>query len=391
MIRRMSTALALALALTLVVGAGWWIARAIDPRRTAQDARAEAARTAGRAFLDSYVEPDGRAVRRDDGGDVVSEGQAYAMLIAVALGDEGRFRSVWSWTKTHLLRPDGVLSWRWLNGTVSDANSAADADLDAARALLIAGQRFGAPDLTTDGQQMGAAVLAVETVTVGTKTVSPDNPPPPPGWGVAGTGRVLIAGNWSTAVPYAINPGYFSPRAEQDLLAASSDRRWSELTRTQRIISWLLIGTGLLPPDWARVDAVGGAVASGPVTGGPTQFGLDAARFPVRMAESCDAADRALAAAMRPALDTPGNLPGIRQLDGTPAAEWQHPIALVAAAATNHAVGDLVSAARQLDAAAAVQQQYPTYYGAAWLALGRIMLDTSLLGDCQPNPLVLRY
>ena len=238
---------------------------------------------------------------------------------------------------------------------------------------------------------MGAAVLAVETVTVGTKTVSPDNPPPPPGWGVAGTGRVLIAGNWSTAVPYAINPGYFSPRAEQDLLAASSDRRWNELTRTQRIISWRLIGTGLLPPDWARVDAAGGAVASGPVSGGPTQFGLDAARFPLRMAESCDAADRALAAAMRPALDTSGNLPGIRQLDGTPAAEWQHPIALVAAAATNHAVGDLVSAARELDAAAAVQQQYPTYYGAAWPALGRIMLDTSLLGDCQPNPLVLRY
>ena len=37
-------------------------------------------RVAGQ-FLDEYVEPDGRVVRRDEGGDVVSEGQAYGMLI----------------------------------------------------------------------------------------------------------------------------------------------------------------------------------------------------------------------------------------------------------------------------------------------------------------------
>lgn len=48
-----------------------------------------------------------------------------------------------------------------------------------------------------------------------------------------------------------------------------------------------------------------------------------------------------------------------------PASDWQHPVALVSVAATEHAAGDA-------DAVA------------AWVALGRIMLDTSWLGRC-PN------
>ena len=56
------------------------------------------AERAGRAFLAAYVDPDGRVVRRDQDGDTVSEGQAYAMLVAVAIDDRAAFRSVWSWT-----------------------------------------------------------------------------------------------------------------------------------------------------------------------------------------------------------------------------------------------------------------------------------------------------
>ena len=105
--RRLSTASAIVLVLVLTVGAGWWIASAVDPRLDASDIagmREDTARIAGQKFLDEYVETDGRVVRRDEGGDVVSEGQAYGMLIAVAVGDETRFRSIWKWTKTHLRR-----------------------------------------------------------------------------------------------------------------------------------------------------------------------------------------------------------------------------------------------------------------------------------------------
>lgn len=381
---KLRTAVRTALVLVLVACAGWGIAKLIDPRVTTADIaamREDAARSAGREFLDEYAESDGRVVRRDEGGDVVSEGQAYGMLIAAAVGDQTRFRSIWDWTKDHLRRPDGLLSWRWADDQVIDANSAADADLDAARALVLAGSRFGAPELTEDGKRLGAVILQAESVTVGTR-VAPAADVVPAGAGMAGAGQVLVAGNWATTPPYTVNAGYFSPRAEDQLAQVSADSRWRDLTRTQRVMGWQLVGTSSLPPDWASVDAAGTAVPAGPPGGGPVDFGLDAARLPVRFAESCDPADRAIAAAMRPILATPRDVPALRNLDGSAASDWQHPVAVVAAAATERAAGDADAAATRLDAATALQRRYPTYYGAAWVALGRIMLSTSLLGAC---------
>lgn len=344
--------------------------------------REDTARDAGRQFLHEYVEPDGRVVRRDEGGDVVSEGQAYGMLIAAAVGDQTRFRSIWEWTKTHLRRADGLLAWRWADSKVTDANSAADADLDAARSLVLAGRRFDAADLSEDGRRLGVAILENETVAVGTATASPSDVDPPGTW-VAGSGRILVGGNWATTAPYVVNPGYFSPRAEGDLFEASADPRWMDITRTQRVLGWQLIGTGMLPPDWATVSEVGHAVPTGPVTGGvPIRFGLDAARLPVRFAESCDREDRALAGAMRPVLAASGEVPALRNLDGSAASNWQHPVALVAAAATEQGAGNPDGAVGRLDSAAQLEQRLPSYYGAAWVALGRIMLTTSLLGEC---------
>jgi endoglucanase len=413
--RQLRAAPAIAIVLVLMVGAGWWTANGIDPRLDAAEIarlREDTARIAGQKFLDEYVEPDGRVVRRDEGGDVVSEGQAYGMLIAVAVGDETRFRSIWKWTKTNLRRADGLLAWRWADNKVTGVNSAADADLDAARSLVLAGRRFNAPELTDDGRRLGVAILETETVAVGTGVAPPSDVNPPGTW-VAGSGRILVGGNWARTPPYVVNPGYFSPRAEWELFVASADRRWTEstrtprslgwqlspraerenfeapadrrwldITRTQRVLGWQLIGTGMLPPDWATVSEAGHAVPTGPVTGGPIGFGLDAARLPVRFAESCDREDRAVAGAMRPILTAPGEVPALRNLNGSAASNWQHPVALVAAAATEQGAGNPDGAVERLDAAAQLEQRSPTYYGAAWVALGRIMLTTSLLGEC---------
>src|SRR5882757_3784912 len=223
----------------LVAAAGWGIATLIDPRVDTADIaamREAAARTAGSEFLDKYAESDGRVVRRDEGGDVVSEGQSYGMLIAAALGYQKRFRSIWGWTKDHLLRPDGLLSWRWADDQVIDSNSAADADLDAARALVLAGSRFNAPELTEDGKRLGEVILQQESVTIGTR-VAPAGDVVPVGSGLAGAGQVLVAGNWATTPPYLVNAGYFSPRADEQLARVSADRRWLDLSRSQRVLS----------------------------------------------------------------------------------------------------------------------------------------------------------
>ncbi|MGH9084316.1 MAG: glycosyl hydrolase family 8, partial [Acidimicrobiales bacterium] len=143
--------LAAAVTVCVLVGtggaAGVLQGRADQPmQRAALEHRDPGLEQDGRRFVSSYVDDDGRVVRHDHGGDTVSEGQAYGMLVAVALRDRPTFDAVWRWTEVNLQRPDGLLSWRWEDGEVVGEEPAADADLDAAWALALAA------DLWPDGR-----------------------------------------------------------------------------------------------------------------------------------------------------------------------------------------------------------------------------------------------
>jgi endo-1,4-beta-D-glucanase Y len=318
---------------------------------------------AGREFLDAYVEDDGRVVRHDEGGDTVSEGQAYAMLIAVGIGDQDTFDLVWDWTRENLQRPDGLLSWRWQEGAVQDESSAADADLDAARALVVAGERFDDHQYVEDGVALGAAVLDHETV---------QTP----------AGRVLVAGQWATEAPFAFNPSYVSPAATQVLGEASGDPRWEALERGSRKALHAVAPAGRLPPDWASLGADGSATPSSGPGGQPVQHSYDAARVLVRQAESCDEQDVELVAPMSDLLD---ESPAVAAYDlsGSPTSDTTSPVATVARAAALAASGDTDAAAAAL-AEARAPEQPPTYYGDAWAALGSLLLEEDVLGGCPP-------
>jgi hypothetical protein len=209
------------------------------------------ARAAAERFLDGYVEPDGRVVRRDQGGDTVSEGQAYAMLLAAAIGDERRFDLAWTWARDHLRRPDGLLAWHWDDGQVVDGEPASDADLDAARALLLAARRFGRPSLGEEGRRLGDAIRRNEAV-----------------------GDLVVAGPWARAEA-VVNPSYLSPRAFDALGwrgASASARRALEGLKEP------------LPPDWARLEGHALTPTGPPGSDEPAVYGYDAARLPLRLA-----------------------------------------------------------------------------------------------------------
>jgi endo-1,4-beta-D-glucanase Y len=303
-------------------------------------------------FLERYVEDDGRVVRHDQGGDTVSEGQAYALLLAVAEGDEERFARVWTWTREHLRRPDGLLSWRWADGRVADPEPASDADLDTARALVVAAERFDEPRYADEGRALVRAIVAHETAPAAGKTV-------------------LVAGPWAQGRG-VVNPSYWSPRAYSllgfDDVAASSRRLTEVLTESS------------LPPDWAKVEPWG-VNATSPPAGGEPVYTYDAVRVPIRLAESCDPADRELAARMWPRLQ---QKPGAarRALDGAPLTGEESPAALAGAAAAAHAAGDRHASRELLDRAAALDEDRPSYYGAAIVSLTRTMLETGALGRC---------
>jgi len=310
--------------------------------------RAAAARAASDDFLDRYVEPDGRVVRRDQGGDTVSEGQAYALLITVATGDRARFARVWTWTAQHLQRPDGLLSWHWADGHVVDPEAAADADLDAARALVFAAERFDEPSYLDQAQRIGGAVLDQETATLGGRLV-------------------LVAGPWARQPPVRLNPSYIAPQTFTALAGVTGDRRWMQLIDSG-VADLRELTAGDLPPDWAEVEDDGSAQPTSSPAGETPHYGYDAARVPLRLGEACAPGSRDIAANLWPRLRGRRN---------------QHPVGFVGAAAAAGATGDYGARDRLLAAAQSRDAQQPTYYGAAWVALGRIMLTTDFLGSCR--------
>ncbi|MFQ4149648.1 glycosyl hydrolase family 8 [Arthrobacter sp. LAPM80] len=328
------------------------------PGRNPQLALQEAASE----FLLNWVDGDGRVVRRDQGNDTVSEGQAYGMLIAAAVGDEKTFQKIWDWTRAHLMRSDGLLAWHWANGAVMDSSPASDADLDAARALAMAGTLFGRADFAADGRHLAGQIMDKLT----TMTVH---------------GRILLPGPWADQhAGISYNPSYASPAAFAVLARSTGDPRWQELSTGTAAVAAELLSTNLLLPDWARIRSDGSIQpVDSPNGNGPGRYSYDAARAMVRMGESCLPADVAVAA------NSAGTLASSQQgspltLHGAPYSEEEHPLFYVARAAALAAANRPAAARTNLDRAETLNDAHPSYYGAAWTALGRIYLDSPVLG-----------
>jgi endoglucanase len=307
-------------------------------------------------------------VRLDQGGDTVSEGQAYGMLLAEVAADPAAFRRIWDWTRSHLRLRNGLFAYQTnAAGTVVSQQPASDADLLIAWALL----RYRGPGAAAwhrDGHQVATAILAHEV------TTGPGGMP------------VLAAGPWATGRPASLDPSYWSLSAMQGLAHLTGRAEWRRMAAGAVTLTRSLTQDGrLLPPDWAELTA-GGTLRPEPAPNGSqpqTQYGLDAQRTVAWFAASCIPQARALAARWWPML-RPGDRaqalalnPAGGVLNATPAA-----LPLVAAAAAAKAAGDSPAAHRLLHRAAAQQHSQPTYYGGAWNALGTALLTTNSLSTC---------
>ena len=311
------------------------------------------------SFLASYVAPDGRVVRKDQGGDTVSEGQAYAMLMEAAVGDRNRFMAVWSWTDTHLLEPDGLLAWHWVDGRVVDTEAAADADVGAATALVMASHRFGDPGLLGAARTLAAAVVRHETAP-------------------SADGQTLVAGPWAAAPTEYVDPSYLAP-AELDQLASAFGAPWPALAASARSELQTLTANGDLPPDWAVVASdrrVHPAAAPGS-PGQPAVFGFDAVRAPVWMGTSCSPPLRAAAARLLPALARGGGQVDLN-LGGHPAPGVTSPVGLLARAGAEWGAGRTDAAWSDLRQAARADHAHPSYYASAWVVLTVLAFDHAL-------------
>ena len=108
--------------------------------------------------------------------------------------------------------------------------------------------------------------------------------------------------------------------------------------------------------------------------------------MPSRYAESRTSEDVALAASLVAPLARAPQRAAVRDLDGEPIGSDESVVAIAGLAAGYAASGDRNRGAAELVAADQFQQPHPTYYGAAWNALGRLLLTDRTLGGCPPLP-----
>lgn len=359
--------LALSLTMTACASSQTSTRPAPRPKPAAPTTRAAAER-----FLDRYVTSDGRVIRHDQGGDIVSEGQTYALLIAEVADRPALARTIWSWTSTHLGRSDGLFaSHASGSGQVEDPHSATDADTLIAYALM----RYVGPDqdaLHKAGRRVADAVLAHESVSL------PDGAALP------------VAGPWATSTkPPIVNPSYLMPGVFDALATLTGDDRWSGAARATVTMIDELTGSGTrLPPDWAQLAQGQLQAIANPGGGAGVQYGFDAARLPIWFATACTAGARRLAADWwRHVLGANGRSgPQALSLDGETINPAPSPVFLIAGAAAATAAGDTAAARALRSRAATLAREDPTYYGDAWVVLGPALLERSLGADPKCHP-----
>lgn len=322
---------------------------------------------AAQRFLSTYVTRDGRVIRYDQGGDIVSEGQAYGVLIAELAGRSDVARRIWQWTEAHLALANGLLAWHANQQGVPESNqSAADADVLMAFGLLRY-QGVGSSSMHSAGRALATAVLKNEAVML------------------KGGAPLVVAGPWATSGS-VVDPSYLMPGVFDEIGRLSGDHAWSRAaTVSVDLVAGLTEDGNRLPPDWAVLKNHALTATPPPGQGGSARYGFDAVRLPIWFASSCDPRARRLAAALWHNVFSKQADPGVLPLalDGSAENAAPNPVSLMSASAAAAADGDASRAAALRSQAQSLARRNPTYYGDAWVAIGDALSQGSLSG-CAP-------
>ena len=213
-------------------------------------------------FKQRFMESDGRVADRSQGNISHSEGQGFAMLLAVHYGDSVAFKKLWRWSQQHLqVRDDNLLAWRWEPQLgITDKNNASDGDLLVAWSLLRAYEKWHKPAYLKASRKIARDIRGKLL----RKTAH---------------GLILLPGIEGFDKPegITINLSYWVFPALLELGRADPAPEWDELTKTGKtILQYAKFGRWGLPPDWLLL---GEQVK--PANGFAERFGYDAVRIPL--------------------------------------------------------------------------------------------------------------
>ena len=220
-----------------------------------------------RRFKHHYVTLEGRVIDTGNGNVSHSEGQGYAMLLAVAANDREAFESLRAWTASVLQRDDGLHYWRFdprSKPMIDDPNSAADGELLIAWALLRAADRWQERTYLVQARAIIQSFESRLIRRIGTRlTIVP--------WDLA-----------DLESPRVINPSYFVFPAMQDIAVEMKSELWMDLYEDcLSLVQEARFGRWLLPPDWLTIDAEN---RLGVWSERNPYFSYDAIRIPLHLA-----------------------------------------------------------------------------------------------------------
>jgi len=199
-------------------------------------------------FKTNYIKPDGRVVAGSSPQfQSFSEGQAYAMVFALIANDSKTFDQLWRWSIANLFNNNvdsRLPAWTWgrtEDGAwkVLDENSASDADIWYAYALLEAGRLWQRKDYAADANKILALVESQSIISL------------------PGLGKMLLPGPFGfTLSPdqWQLNPSYLPIPVLRRLALNNKKGPWSEIAiNTGKMIS--ASSPKGFAPDWVNYQA----------------------------------------------------------------------------------------------------------------------------------------
>lgn len=218
------------------------------------------------SYKSRFLQPDGRIVDTGNGGVSHTEGQGFAMLMAVENNDRQSFDKLWQWTDKHLRNPqNGLFYWRYTPGAanpVADRNNATDGDTMIAWALLRAQQRWQEPAYGKASDAIARSLLKHAVISF------------------AGY-HVMLPGaqGFNLGDKVNLNPSYFIFPAWQAFYQRSHLAAWRDLSGdAEKLLAKMDWGSSHLPSDWVALGADGKMV---PAQGWPPRMSYDAVRIPM--------------------------------------------------------------------------------------------------------------
>lgn len=231
-------------------------------------------KTSWSEYASFFINPNGEVI---DSGETTSEGQSYALLRAVWIGDKTTYDTVLQWTLANLQHTnDGLFSWLYgkkTNGSlgVLDPGAASDADEDTALSLVLASREWNDQHYLDLAKPIINSIWSKEVVEI--------------------NGRYYITASDSSKRPdgYLVNPSYISPAAYRIFAQVDPSHPWGKLASDSYAflneLATMPGNTTHLPPNEVIVTPTGSIQSAVTYTNSDAgYYGFDAFRVFWRVA-----------------------------------------------------------------------------------------------------------